>query len=125
MNTLKAIFWDYPGLASPPELKAFIEDNKTQPRVFRWLLRRFLENGRAVDALSYFNLQEIASQLPGLNLSSYSRRKWLRIVEVYGRTKGKQGILCFASAKASAAEAPHPSGGASPLSGITRTCCRR
>jgi hypothetical protein len=85
MNTLKAVFWDYPALASPPELKAFIEDNKRQPRVFRWLLRRFLEDGRAVDALSYFGLQEIASHLPNLKLSSYSRRKWQRIIKIYGR----------------------------------------
>jgi len=85
MNTLEVVFWDYPGLASPPELRAFIEDHKAQPRVFRWLLRRFLENARTVDALSYFSLQEIASYLPGLKLSSYSRKKWQRIIEVYGR----------------------------------------
>lgn len=86
MNTLKAAFWDYPRLASPSELKAFIEGYKAQPKVIRWLLRRFLEDGRAVDALSYFGLQEIASHLPYLKLSSYSRKKWQRIVEVYGRT---------------------------------------
>jgi hypothetical protein len=84
MNYLRAVFWDYPGLASPSELKAFIENHKAQPKVFRWLLRRFLENGRAVDALSYFSFQEIASHLPGLTLSSYARKKWQRIIEVYG-----------------------------------------
>jgi hypothetical protein len=86
MNYLRAVFWDYPGLASPPELKTFIENHKTQPRVYRWLLRRFLENGRAVDVLSYFSFQEIASHLPDLRLSPYSRKKWQRIIEVYGHT---------------------------------------
>ena len=83
MNTLKAVFWDYPALTSPSKLKAFIISHKAQPRVYRWLLRRFLENGRAVDALDYFTPQEIAAHLPGLGLSSYSRKKWQRIIEVY------------------------------------------
>jgi hypothetical protein len=85
MNTLKAVFWDYPALVNPPELDAFLEKHKAQPRVYRWLLRRFLENGRAVDALSYFSVREISDALPGLRLSPYSRRKWQRIVEVYGQ----------------------------------------
>ena len=83
MNTLKAVFWDYPELTSPSKLKTFVKSHKTQPRDYRWLLRRFLENGRAVDALSYFTPQEIAAHLPGLGLSSYSRKKWQRIIEVY------------------------------------------
>lgn len=89
MNTLKAAFWDYPGLTAPAELKTFVESHKDHPRVYRWVLRRFLEHGRAVDALGYFSIREIAEALPGLRLSPYSRKKWRRIVEVYGRPQGR------------------------------------
>ena len=83
MNTLKAVFWDYPALATPPALNSFLSAHKSQPRVYRWLLRRFLEHGRAVDALSYFSVREILDALPGLRLSPYSQKKWRRIIEVY------------------------------------------
>jgi hypothetical protein len=89
MNTLKAVFWDYPGLTAPADLKAFVEGHKDHPRIYRWVLRRFLEHGRAVDALSYFSTREIADALPGLRLSPYSRKKWQRIVEVYGHPQGR------------------------------------
>jgi len=89
MNTLKAVFWDYPALASPPRLRDFLDKHRAQPRVYRWLLSRFLEHGRAVDALSYFSVREISDALPGLRLSPYSRKKWGRIVEVYGRAQGR------------------------------------
>jgi len=89
MNTLKAVFWDFPALACPPGLISFLAEHKTQPRVYRWLLRRFLEHGRAVDALSYFSVREISDALPGLRLSAYSRKKWRRIVEVYGHAQGR------------------------------------
>jgi len=89
MNTLKAVFWDYPALASPPGLSAFLNKHKAQPRVYRWLLRRFLEHGRAVDVLSYFSVREISDALPGLRLTPYSRKKWRRIVEIYGTPQGR------------------------------------
>ena len=89
MNYLKAVFWDYPELASPSGLKGFIENHRAQPRIFRWLLRRFLENGRAVDALRYFSTGEIAAHLPELRLSSYSRKKWIRIIDLYGHAQGR------------------------------------
>jgi hypothetical protein len=89
MNTLKAVFWDYPELTSPSELKGFMENHKTQPRIIHWLLRRFLENGRVVDVLNYFSTGEIAVHLPELRLSSYSRKKWERIIDVYGCAQGR------------------------------------
>ena len=89
MNTLKAVFWDYPELTSPSELKGFMEIHKAQPRIIRWLLRRFLENGRVVDVLTYFSTGEIAAQLPELRLSSYARKKWKRIIDVYGYAQGR------------------------------------
>jgi hypothetical protein len=85
MNALKAVFWDYPALASPAGLSSFLDKHKAQPRVNRWILRRFLEHGRAVDALGYFSVREISEALPGLRLSPYSMKKWRRIIEVYGR----------------------------------------
>jgi hypothetical protein len=89
MNTLKAVFWDYPGLTVPADVKAFVESHKNRPRVHRWVLRRFLEHGRVVDTLSYFSVREIADALPGIKLSAYSRKKWRRIVEVYGHPQGR------------------------------------
>jgi len=89
MNALKAVFWDYPALASQPALNSFLSTHKAQPRVYRWLLRRFLEHGRAVDALHYFSVREISEALPGLRLSPYSLKKWRRIVEVYGHAQGR------------------------------------
>jgi hypothetical protein len=89
MNTLKAVFWDYPALTAPADLKIFMENHKDRPRIYRWVLRRFLEHGRAVDTLGYFSVQEIADALPGLRLSPYSRKKWQRIVEVYGHSQGR------------------------------------
>ncbi|MBD3414793.1 MAG: hypothetical protein GF421_10230 [Candidatus Aminicenantes bacterium] len=53
------------------------------------MLRRFLENARVVDTFEYFSLQEIADILPEIKLSPYSRKKWKRIIEVYGKTKRK------------------------------------
>lgn len=89
MNALKAVFWDYPALTSPSGLTSFLDGHKARPRVYRWLLSRFLEHGRAVDALSYFSVREISDALPGLRLSAYSRKKWRRILEVYGHSQGR------------------------------------
>jgi len=85
MNYLKAVFWDYPRLSVPEELENFIRLNRANDRVYRWLLKRFLEHARAVDALKYFSLGEISSSLSGLRLSPYAQKKWKRIIEVYGR----------------------------------------
>lgn len=89
MNALKAVFWDYPALASPSGLASFLDEHKARPRVYRWLLSRFLEHGRAVDTLHYFSVREISEALPGLRLSPYSMKKWRRIVEVYGHAQGR------------------------------------
>jgi len=86
MNYLKAIFWDYPQLTNHDQLLKFIQECKKSKKVYQWLLKRFLEYARVVDALKYFSLQEIARNLPDLNLTPYSKKKWERIIEVYGRT---------------------------------------
>ena len=84
MNYLKAVFWDYPRLTDPEYLHDFIKKNRDSARVYRWLLRRFLENGRVVDTFQYFPLTEIAAHISKLRLSPYSKKKWTRIIEFYG-----------------------------------------
>jgi cephalosporin-C deacetylase-like acetyl esterase len=85
MNYLKAVFWDYPQLTNREQLLKFIQESKKSTKVYRWLLKRFLEHARVVDTLEYFSLQEIARYLPDMNLAPYSRKKWKRIIEVYGK----------------------------------------
>ncbi|MFW6140864.1 MAG: hypothetical protein ACOC5S_05875 [Acidobacteriota bacterium] len=58
-------------------------------KIYTWVLKRFLENARVVDTLEYFSLQEIADMFPEIRLSPYSKKKWKRIIEVYGKTKRK------------------------------------
>jgi hypothetical protein len=89
MNHLEAVFWDYPQLKNEKNLKKFIKRNKKSKKIYTWVLKRFLENARVVDTLEYFSLQEIADILPEIILSPYSRKKWKRIIKVYGKTKRK------------------------------------
>ncbi len=89
MNYLKAVFWDYPQLANHEQLLIFIRENRKSNRAYKWLLKRFLEHARVVDALKYFSLQEIAGYLPDMNLTPYSRKKWKRVIEVYETSQRK------------------------------------
>ena len=85
MNYLKAVFWDYPEFTDPDEIHRILMDERSQ-RVRRWLLKRFLEQGRVVDTLLFFNLDTISKELTRLNLDPYSFKKWKRIVEVYDQS---------------------------------------
>lgn len=89
MNMLKAVFWDYPRLAEPDILQNYIRLNRANRRVYLWVLRRFLECGRAVDALRFFPLRDISKLLPEIRLSAYSRKKWNRIISVYEHDRGE------------------------------------
>jgi hypothetical protein len=89
MNYLKAVFWDLPQLAKREYLQKFILENRNLERTYQWLLSRFLEYGRVVDTLEYFSLQEISSQIPKLKLTPYTKQKWERILEVYGKPERK------------------------------------
>jgi len=51
--------------------------------MYLWILRRFLEYGRAVDVLRFFSLDEIAAHRQDLRVSDYANRKWRRLEEVY------------------------------------------
>jgi len=89
MNHLEAVFWDYPQLKNEKNLQNFIKKNKKSKKIYAWVLKRFLENARVVDTLEYFSIQEIADILPEIRLSSYTKKKWKRIIEVYGKTQRK------------------------------------
>ncbi|OGW25938.1 MAG: hypothetical protein A2X59_12290 [Nitrospirae bacterium GWC2_42_7] len=88
MNYLKAVFWDYPQFTDKEKIEKILQDNK-DTSVYLWVLKRFLEYGRVVDTLSFFNIEEISEKLPKLNLSAYAGRKWKRLVEVYSAYQGK------------------------------------
>ena len=47
------------------------------------------EYGRVIDTISFFKIAEIGNALSRLQLSPYARKKWKRIIEVYGKTGGK------------------------------------
>ena len=75
MNTLNAVFWDYPKFTDSAYLREVIQKNKDKETRL-WILKRFLEHGRIVDTWDYFSMTEIAKYLPELNLSTYAHKKW-------------------------------------------------
>lgn len=83
---LKAVFWDYPEFTDEGNLKRCINENKRKG-VYLWILKRFLEYGRIVDTLYLFNIDEISERLTKLKLTPYSKKKWRRMIEVYGKFK--------------------------------------
>lgn len=50
-----------------------------------WIMSRFLEHGRVVDSFKYFTITELAENIPKLKLSSYTLKKWKRMIELYGK----------------------------------------
>ena len=82
MNYLNAVFWDYPKFTEKKYLKNYIKQN-IDSEIYYWIMQRFIEHGRVVDTLDYFNLLEVAKSLKRLKINSYNRRKWERIIEVY------------------------------------------
>jgi hypothetical protein len=83
MNYLKAVFWDYPQFTDRKKLESTLQKSRGSSK-YLWFLGRFLEHGRAVDVFSYFKPEEIARNLDQLKLRPYTRKKWKRLVEVYG-----------------------------------------
>jgi len=88
MNYLKAAFWDYPQFTDEATLRSCLRERKDTSLYF-WLMGRFLENARVVDTLNFFAIEEIAGQLSKLKLRPYTRKKWIRMVEIYGTPSGK------------------------------------
>lgn len=85
MNTLKSVFWEYPELAEEQHLREVLQRGRAEAdrEMYRWIMRRFLEYGRAVDTLRFFSIEEIVTHLDELRLSEYSENKWRRLGEVY------------------------------------------
>lgn len=86
-NPLKAVFWDYPELIEEKAVREYVEDARRSPdrEALDWVLTRFLERGRIVDVRKYFDWVEIRSALPHLRLTSFARKKWIRMLDVYDR----------------------------------------
>ncbi|MFH1956855.1 MAG: hypothetical protein ABIJ15_00075 [bacterium] len=88
MNYLKAVFWDYPKFADEKYLKKFVRGNRNNA-VYKWVMTRFVAHGRVVDTLRFFPIREISRLITKLRISSYSKRKWKRILEVYDKAERK------------------------------------
>jgi hypothetical protein len=86
MNTLKSVFWEYPDFTDEQNLRQVLQRcrSASDRRMFLWIMRRFLEYGRVVDALKFFSMNEITENCDHLRLSRYSLKKWRRLGEVYG-----------------------------------------
>jgi len=83
MNHLKAVFWDYPDLADKDILETRLR-RESNSGLHLWIMRRFLEYGRVIDVFHYFKMDEIARSFSKLQLTSYTLKKWKRLIEVYG-----------------------------------------
>jgi hypothetical protein len=85
VNTLKSVFWEYPDLANDQNLRRVLQQCRSgsDMGLYLWIMRRFLEHGRAVDTLKFFSIEEIGEHIARLRLSDYSSRKWRRLTEVY------------------------------------------
>ena len=88
MNYLKAVFWDYPQFTEEDAVKLSLKENKGSA-FYLWIMNRFLEHGRVVDSFRFFKPHEITEHLPKLRLTSYSLKKWQRLIEIYGNPSGK------------------------------------
>jgi hypothetical protein len=78
---LKAVFWDYPEYNDEKKLREAIA---AKPDIKKWILSRFLEHGRVIDTLKFFDIGEIDRMINSIRISENARKKWLRLIEVYG-----------------------------------------
>lgn len=94
-NPLKSVFWEYPRFTEEKTLREILSTLRagTDQEFYFWILRRFLEYGRAIDVLRFFSIEEIESNLHRLHLRDYSAKKWQRLAEVYRAAKGEPGLL--------------------------------
>ena len=85
-NYLKTVFWDYPNLNTPENIRKVMQEarDKNQKETIYWIMTRFLERGRVRDTALFFRPKEIREALDSLKLSSRARRRWKRLLEVYG-----------------------------------------
>lgn len=83
VNYLKAVFWDYPEFTDEERLVRSIPSREENVELRRWFMYRFLEHGRAIDALKFFSMEEIKNELPHLKMRPYFKEKWSWITENY------------------------------------------
>jgi hypothetical protein len=85
-NYLKAVFWDYPHLCDPKGIEKALNEAslKNDNVTVHWIIARFLERGRFKDTVSFFRPKEIRESLKSLKISSRARKRWERLLEVYG-----------------------------------------
>lgn len=83
MNTLEAVFWDYPKFTDFHYLQQALQDSDNSGKR-QWIMARFLEHGRIVDTWKFFTMKEIIEALPNVKISAHARKKWQRMIEVYG-----------------------------------------
>ncbi len=84
IKNLKIVFWDYDKFQDEDFLLNFIKEHKNDNLYF-WIMARFLERGYVVDTLKIFSIEEIEKNIDNLKISDRARKKWKRMIEVYGR----------------------------------------
>jgi hypothetical protein len=88
-NYLKAVFWDYPDLADIEAVRIFLEKakKKEDAQAINWIMSRFLERGRIKDTAIFFKTEEIKNALATVKISPRARKRWNRLLEVYGNNR--------------------------------------
>jgi hypothetical protein len=85
-NYLKAVFWDYPALCDLESTRRVLNEarRKNDKKTVHWMMSRFLERGRVRDTAMFFRPREIRNNLEFLMISAAARKRWERLIEVYG-----------------------------------------
>ncbi|MEA3223224.1 MAG: hypothetical protein U9P49_08690 [Thermodesulfobacteriota bacterium] len=85
-NYLKAVFWDYPDLCDPEGIHQVLDEARCEndKKTIYWIMARFLDRGRVRDTAMFFRPKEIRGSLKFLKISAGARKRWERLIEVYG-----------------------------------------
>ena len=85
-NYLKAVFLDYPALCDPESIRRVLNEagRKNDKKTVCWIMARFLERGRVRDTALFFRPSEIRDSLQSVKISAAARKRWERLMEVYG-----------------------------------------
>ena len=85
-NYLKAVFWDYPRLCDAEGIHSALKDasRNNDIQTMRWIMSRLLERGRIKDTALFFRPEEIKDRFKDLKISPRARKRWARLLEVYG-----------------------------------------
>jgi len=85
VNYLKAVFWDYPEFANEEGFKKLLIEKASKDNFIKdWIITRFLEHSRVIDTFKVFKIDEIESRFNELKLRDFTKKKWQRLIEVYG-----------------------------------------